>query len=1193
MDNMALKNCIKFNKDFKSGINLYLSLNKIEKIESYIPTSSSVRILDDYLNSVLQNKEQATILIGPYGKGKSHLLLVLLALLSLERNDENSDVVEQLVKKISAEDSLGRKTIEDINKLWKKKPFLPVILNSTNGDLNQAFLIALNDALVRAELVDLIPDTYYSIALKRISNWEKEYPETFNLFKDKLTENGSAIDEFIASLKLYSSDALKLFKKVYPSITAGSEFNPLAVSDVLPLYKSIGEQLVENYGYSGIYIVFDEFSKFIEGQDRKAAGNNMKLLQDMCELAADSQNSQIHITFVAHKSIKEYGNHLSKETINAFTGIEGRLVEKYFITSSKNNYELIRNAIVKTDEFDESIPFIKNYLDDKVINEYYNLPFFKANFQSEDFSNIIVKGCYPLDPVAAYLLLNISEKVAQNERTLFTFISNDEPNSLARFVANHEDSQAWIVGADLIYDYFKGLFKKDVTNELIHNIWLSAEYAIERCDNDAERAVVKALAVILAVNKPEEIPATRRNLKLTVHLNDIEDCIDSLKAKNLIYKRGISDTFAFKTRAGSALKSEIKKRRELKGENVDFSNVLKGISGKNFVIPRRYNMENMITRYFVHEYMSIDAFLDINDSNVLLDDKCIDGKVISLYTFKALKQAEVKKHFKELNCDQLIVIIPSSALSTKQAISDYEIIRDLKSSGLFEGDNEILKKELPIFEEDISEEVNSDLFDVYGDLSDSKILYWTDGKVKELHSGQEEVAVNITCESLYTEAPIINNEIINRNSITSGQTKKARINIIEALLSHTDTPDFYSGTNQEATVYRSLFIRTGLKEEGPVNKKLSKVVSIIQKYVDDSSDTKTTLKPLIEKLTSKPYGLRKGVLPLYLAFAFSQRNEDLIFYLAGSEVQLDANVLVNICETPEEYSLYVSKSDIQKEKYIGELNQRFRVIENRNLSDNRIKNIAICVQRWYRNLPQVTRNLVGIDSIEEYHCESESMQGLRKVLQNIELNPYELLFVQFPEIYKTDDLDEVSEKLELTVTLFEDYFDRMVDLIVKYTFEVFDVKKKKDLHRVLKEWYSKQSKLSKEGLHGNKMTSFMSYIETLSDYNNQEVAKSLAKIITDVYVEDWTEATIEDYRNTLLACKEDVEAIKDDTATGKLKLSFVDSTGNPVEKYYERAAEGTGSVLKNIIEDALDEYDDLSANDRVSILLDMIERIIK
>ena len=86
---MTLKDCISFNKDFKSGINLYLSLNKTKKIESYIPTSSSLRILDDYICAVLNNKEQATILIGPYGKGKSHLLLVLLSLLSLDRNSKN------------------------------------------------------------------------------------------------------------------------------------------------------------------------------------------------------------------------------------------------------------------------------------------------------------------------------------------------------------------------------------------------------------------------------------------------------------------------------------------------------------------------------------------------------------------------------------------------------------------------------------------------------------------------------------------------------------------------------------------------------------------------------------------------------------------------------------------------------------------------------------------------------------------------------------------------------------------------------------------------------------------------------------------------------------------------------------------------------------------------------------------------
>ena len=101
-------------------------------------------------------------------------------------------------------------------------------------------------------------------------------------------------------------EALQVFKTVYPKITAGSEFNPLAVSEVLPLYKSSSEKLVEEYGYSGINIVFDEFSKFIESQDGFAAGANMRLIQDICELATDSGNSHIFFTMVAHKSIKEY-----------------------------------------------------------------------------------------------------------------------------------------------------------------------------------------------------------------------------------------------------------------------------------------------------------------------------------------------------------------------------------------------------------------------------------------------------------------------------------------------------------------------------------------------------------------------------------------------------------------------------------------------------------------------------------------------------------------------------------------------------------------------------------------------------------------------------------------------------------------------------------------------------------------------
>ena len=71
----SLNEVVQFNSSFKTAVNLYLSLNKKEKVLSYIPTKSSLQFIDEYLNAVIENKEQATLLVGPYGKGKSHLLL--------------------------------------------------------------------------------------------------------------------------------------------------------------------------------------------------------------------------------------------------------------------------------------------------------------------------------------------------------------------------------------------------------------------------------------------------------------------------------------------------------------------------------------------------------------------------------------------------------------------------------------------------------------------------------------------------------------------------------------------------------------------------------------------------------------------------------------------------------------------------------------------------------------------------------------------------------------------------------------------------------------------------------------------------------------------------------------------------------------------------------------------------------------
>lgn len=1188
----SLRDIIEFNSNFKTAINLYLSLNKPEKVLGYIPTKSSVSLMREYAEAVLEDKEQATLLVGPYGKGKSHLLLVFLAVLSLKRTSKNTEIIDKLIDKIGKIDELGETVANDIKRIWSKNRFLPVLITDTTGDLHQAFLYGLNDALKREGLLDLIPDTYYSIALERIADWEKNYFDTYGVFEEEVLKHGISMSVLKAELKMYSKEALELFKSIYPKVTAGSEFNPMAVSDVLPLYKSTSEKLVEEYGYSGIYIVFDEFSKFIESQNGMAVGSNMKLVQDICELATDSQNAQVYFTMVAHKSIKEYGKYLSQDIINSFTGIEGRIIEKYFITSSKNNFELVKNAIIKKEDALSAIPHYEMILGSLARQEYYQLPVYRSNFIESEFDSIILKGCYPLNPIAAYLLLNVSEKIAQNERTLFTFISNDEPHSMARFVSEHSEEMEWSIGADLIYDYFSSLLKKEVSNEYVHNIWLSAEYAIEKCESEDQKKIIKALATVLIVNKEDEIPATDKYLRLCVNAGDSAQAINELVEKQLIYKKSATDSFVFKTRAGSELRSEIKRQRAIKGDNVNYAKVLMNVTGKYYIIPRKYNTVHMMTRFFVNQYMNVDDFLNIDSAEVLLGDCIGDGKVITLFSFTEIKQEVVKKHLLDLAEKRLIVVCPRKGLKAKKQLKDYEIIQELRTNQVFTSDNEILKKELPLMMEDLTVELDLLIGEVYEDDLDTRVLYFNGEKVKDAKAGSEETAVNECCESVFTKSPVINNEMVNRFVIGTSQTRKSRINIIQALLSHTDTRDFYEGSNQEATIYRSLFCVTNIINNSPDNN-VRDMLQEINSFVDSCSDTKVSMVVLLTKLTSAPYGMRPGVVPFYLAYVLANRREDIIVYFTDKEIQLNAEIIVNMCEKPENYAIYVSKEDLQKEKYISELNILFQVEDNRNLSANRIKDIFICMQRWFRALPQVSRNTMSLDLYVESENMVRAMREIKKAMQKVEFNPFESLFVEFPEAFRTESLEEAFKVIDECKTYYDDYFDWVQAQAISKIYEAWGGKRKKDLFHCLKEWYENQSKRSKQGLYNGRMTNFMSAIETMDVYSDSEIAKKVVKSVTDVYIENWNTGSLEEFAEELILVKKEIESTRDEASTGEMTLSFTRRNGEPFEKTYSHADESTGSVLRNIIEDTLEEYDDLSVNDRVSILLEMIEKITK
>ena len=107
------------------------------------------------MQNVLGSKNRASTLIGPYGKGKSFLVLILAYLVSFENT--KSETYKRLLKKIGR---IDKELVELVKEFREEKHYrlLPVVINSNYDDLTQSFRVSLDDAMRDYKLNDIAPD---------------------------------------------------------------------------------------------------------------------------------------------------------------------------------------------------------------------------------------------------------------------------------------------------------------------------------------------------------------------------------------------------------------------------------------------------------------------------------------------------------------------------------------------------------------------------------------------------------------------------------------------------------------------------------------------------------------------------------------------------------------------------------------------------------------------------------------------------------------------------------------------------------------------------------------------------------------------------------------------------------------------------------------------------------------------------
>ncbi len=440
---MLYTDILKIDGRFESSINLQYDIGNLDKIECYIPTDQSVQVLKEYLNAVYYGDKSgfSTVLIGPYGKGKSHLMLVLLTLLASAqlftkqtKKNECITVLNRLIDRIAKVDVECAQLAKGI--LEHKKPLLPVIVDSNATEINQVLIIALRNALERCGCDELLPEMNFDVALKMIDRWKQDYPEAYRKLEEELLPHKYTVEELRDSLGAYSRTAYDLFVSIYPAVTSGSVFAPIFFEDAIQLYKSVNHALITQTAFGGMFIVYDEFSKFLEANLDKSKMLNFKVIQELAELSARSGESELHFACITHKDLLSYNNS------DSFRTVVGRFRQIEYIHSSEQAYELIANAIEKGPGYDDFLNRNSETLE-TIRQRLYASGIFRS-LSAKMVDEVILRGCFPLAPMTAFGLLRISEKVAQNERTLFTFLASHEQNTVMSFIQSEHDGMMFM-----------------------------------------------------------------------------------------------------------------------------------------------------------------------------------------------------------------------------------------------------------------------------------------------------------------------------------------------------------------------------------------------------------------------------------------------------------------------------------------------------------------------------------------------------------------------------------------------------------------------------------------------------------------------------------------------------------------------------------------------------------------------------
>ena len=790
---------IRLRSRYQRAIRIDHDFNDPQAIDGYFCSHSAASILSSMVDHITTNSQCAFTWTGPYGSGKSSLVVFLSALLG-----QNKPLRERAFSLL--EQKTAQKIIDQLGSVnWR---VIPVVGRRENP------AIAIGESL---ELLQIE---------------ESKSNQTWN-----------------------ESRVIKSLKKMNDR---NSKMNV------------------------GTILFVDEMGKFLESAADEMT--DLYLFQQLAELACRSNGRFIFIG-VLHQAFGEYSNRLNQTTRIEWEKIQGRFVDLTFRVTVDEQVQILGRAIGNNRQL--RVPR-------KCSRVVANAMAINRKVDSDELATNLEK-CWPLHPAVACLLGPLSQsQFGQNQRSIFSFLSSKEPCGFQDFLQTNKKDKLY--EPYLLWEYLRLNLESSIYASSDGHRWALAVESVDRCEAQGSDAIeVRMLKTIAVLDFLRNRSGLVGNLKVlracmtTYSMADVRKALAKLQLRSLIVYRKFIDGYSIFAGSDFDIDEAVTEfRNELTG--IDFSE-LKMLAGIQPILAKRHYHEFGALRWCDVVFAPLSEIADYVKFYKQTNNTA------GLFVVAVPTQKEPPKLGEKLCRD-------AGRLATNNDIVFGLSKNSWKVADLYEellALQRIGNERLEIASDGVARrEIQSRIASLHARLvielnrtMDSAIWFLKHHKPKLLQQSDLSLLASELADRKFNQSPKIHIEIINRNKPSNNAIAAQNALLRKIVLNVGKKRLGIEGYPPEYAFFSSLLEQTGiyiysmdewrfqLPEKSHDNHRVRPIFDVAYQFLKSTQNNMTELSRIYEIWRDPPYGVKDGLMPVFIvAFILSLRNK-IAFYRDG------------------------------------------------------------------------------------------------------------------------------------------------------------------------------------------------------------------------------------------------------------------------------------------------------------------------